>query len=389
MSNSVLNNAVRENRFLTPQEYRKPPSWLDRLGQADTNPLLSMGLSLLTTGQGNNPTASAFKAFTDAAANKRAEVEQDQQEADLINAEQAMATAPNYGAYQKALATYAALPGANTSLMALTQAQQQEKLTGIPALTGNVIDPYTGQTRYVDPVPFATQMDRKRQLADFEYEYQQRGLDADTARQRAQEQWLARNQLGTYAPSPTAGSGSMVLDPTTGEMVYEKGPTKGQQQAVAGVYAARMKGADKMYPAAMGAVPAAEQLVNLAGQLSDVPLANTVAGFAESTLGVGGDAGEAVVNLEQALTPLAIGMHTGGPMTNADFEAYRKAILDTNQSTASRVQAAKRAQAGAIGNLAYMDAQRAWYDQHQSLAGFDDTVGRQITEATRARMNGL
>lgn len=390
-NNPLLNQAVRENRFLSPGEYQAPETWLDRLAGVETNPLLSAGLALLTTGQGNNPLATAFQSFTNAAKNKQASTEFDTQQANLVNAEQALVTAPDYSTYQKALNAYVALPGANKDLMATTAATQRERLVGVPMETGMVLDPTTGQSRYVEPVPFGLQMDQKRQLADFEFQYQQKGLDAETARQRAQEEWMAQNSLGGYYQAPSmASGGSMVFDPTTGSMVFEQGPTKGQQQAQALVYAERQKGADKRYEAAANAVAAADQLVTIAGQLSESPLWNKAAEFVEGTIGLGGEAGEAMRNLNQALTPLAIGMHPGGPMTDADFQAYRAAVLDPNQSTESRVQAAKRAASGAQGNLAYLQAQREWFDTHNgSLDGFEATVGAQITEQWRRHRNSL
>lgn len=400
-TNALMNQAVRENRFLRPNEYAAPETWLDRLGAADTNPLVSAGLALLTTGQGSNPLATAFQSFTNAAKNKQAAAELDQQQADLINAEVAMTRAPDYNTYQQALASYAALPGADKDLMSTTAAIQRERLTGVPIETGMVVDPSTGQQTYRDPIPFGTVLDQKKQLADLgyedqqrmaklEYKYQRQGLDANQSRQKALEEWMATNGYGNYYLKPSEGGNSLVFDPSTGGMVYKQGPTKGQQQAQASVYAARQKADDKLYNAANAAVGAGQQLVDLAGQLSSSPLWNKVAGAVEGTVGLGGDAGEAMKNLDQALTPLAIGMHPGGPMTDADFQAYRKAILDPNQSTEARVAAAKRAQAGAQGNLAYLQAQREWFDANNgSLAGFDEQVGKAIADQWRQHRNSL
>lgn len=400
-TNALMNQAVRENRFLRPGEYSAPETWLDRLGAADTNPLVSAGLALLTTGQGSNPLATAFQSFTNAAKNKQAAAELDQQQADLINAEVAMTRAPDYNTYQQALASYAALPGADKDLMSTTAAIQREKLTGVPIETGMIVDPSTGQQRYRDPIPFGTVLDQKKQLADLgyedqqrmaklEYKYQQQGLDANQSRQKALEEWMATNGYGNYYQKPSEGDGSLVFDPSTGEMVYEQGPTKGQQQAMAQTYAARQKADDKLYNAANAAVSAADQLVTLAGQLSDYPWLNQAAGAVEGAIGMGGAAGEAMQNMAAALTPLAIGMHPGGPMTDADFKAYQAAILNPNQSTEARVLAAKRAQAGALGNQAYLQAQSEWFDTHNgSLAGFRETVGNQLAEQWRLHRNAL
>ena len=426
-TNALMNQAVRENRFLRPNEYSAPETWLDRLGAADTNPLVSAGLALLTTGQGSNPLATAFQSFTNAAKNKQAAAELDQQQADLINAEVAMTGAPDYNTYQKALASYAALPGADKNLMSTTAAIQRERLTGVPLETGMVVDPSTGQQTYRDPIPFGTVLDQKKQLSDLgyedqqrmseleykyqqqgldanqsrqkaqaermaelEYKYQQQGLDANQSRQKALEEWMATNGYGNYYQKPGEGGGSMVYDPSTGGMVYEQGPTKGQQQAQAGVYAARQKADDKLYNSANAAVGAADQLVTMAGQLTDMPWLNKAAGAVEGAIGMGGAAGEAMQNMLSALTPLAIGMHPGGPMTDADLKAYQAAILNPSQSTEARVLAAKRAQAGAQGNQAYLQAQREWFDTHNgSLAGFDSEVGNQLTEQWRQHRNSL
>lgn len=402
-TNALMNQAVRENRFLRPGEYSAPETWMDRLGNADTNPLVSAGLALLTTGQGSNPLATAFQSFTNAAKNKQAAAELDQQQADLINAEVAMTRAPDYNTYQQALASYAALPGADKDLMSTTAAIQRERLTGVPVETGMIVDPTTGQQTYRDPIPFGTVLDQKKQLADLgyedqqrmaklEYKYQQQGLDANQSRQKAQEEWMAANGYGNYyqAPSATGAGGSMSFDPATGTMVYDQGPTKGQQQAMAQTYAARQKADDKLYNSANAAVGAADQLVTLAGQLTDMPWLNKAAGAVEGAIGMGGAAGEAMQNLASALTPLAIGMHPGGPMTDADFKAYQAAILNPNQSTEARVLAAKRARAGAQGNQAYLQAQREWFDTHNgSHAGFDSAVGKQLTEQWRQHRNSL
>lgn len=400
-TNALMNQAVRENRFLRPNEYSAPETWLDRLGAADTNPLVSAGLALLTTGQGSNPLATAFQSFTNAAKNKQAVAELDQQQADLINAEVAMTRAPDYNTYQKALASYAALPGADKDLMSTTAAIQRERLVGVPIATGMVVDPSTGQQTYRDPIPFGVVLDQKKQLADLgyedqqrmaelEYKYQQQGLDANQARQKAQEEWMVSNGYGNYYQKPGEGGGSMVFDPSTGGVVYEQGPTKGQQQAVARVYAGRQIADDKLYNSANAAVGAADQLVTLVGQLTDMPWLNKAAGAVEGAIGMGGAAGEAMQNMMSALTPLAIGMHPGGPMTDADLRAYQAAILNPNQSTEARVLAAKRAQAGAQGNLAYLQAQREWFDTHNgSLAGFDSAVGKQLTEQWRLQRNSL
>lgn len=381
-NNPLLNQAVRENRFLSPGEYQAPETWLDRLAGAETNPLLSAGLALLTTGQGSNPLATAFQSFSNAAKNKQAQVEFDAQQANLVNAEQALVTAPDYSTYQKALNAYVALPGANKDLMATTAATQREKLLGVPMETGMVLDPATGQSRYVEPVPFSNQLDQRRQLAELEYAYQQKGLDAATARARSQEEWMHNQGYGNYyqapAPAPTVGASSMVFDPTTGTMAYEQGPGQALSKAQVEFDKAQVKQLAEDLPKLQAADSAGRRLVESVDKLSTIPLVNSAASLIEGTLGYSTEAGEALRNIEQARTPLAIGMHIGGAMTDADLAAYRETVININQGADSRALAARRSAADVRGKLEYANAKQAWLDTYGTLHGFEGAQGTAI-----------
>jgi hypothetical protein len=373
-------------------------SGTNRLNTAIDSPLFNAGIALATTGVGYNPILTAFQGYKsalDTQIQKRKEEEAKAKEeslrGELFNAYQS----GDMRALDKAVVQYSALPNANSSALDYLTTRGRENLVGVKGNTGYVVDPNTGASKFVEETPYEIQkrnadleqsmaygrMDRQSQLSMAEAE-QKNAWDVQDRDTRLQHDWDVRQ-------ADAAVEGEKIrMQNEDYNAKEEYALNKIEAQGNKEVYTAEMKAANSKYDEASNAFTAANDLEKYGSALGSVPLVNRAAGLAEKTLGVGGDAGEAMVNMSGVIDRMAIGVHPGGPMTDADLKVYRTVILDPNQSAESRNKAIQKAKIGAEGNLRVLEAKRDYYNQTGSLRGWSD-IEAQMKDAYRKEAAGI
>ncbi len=337
-----LNKVMADEQAMTEiNADEKPMSTMDKIAAGFDSPLAKASLALMSTGQLNDGLSAAANAYS---SGLKDVTEKNKSE----SLKTTMKVAYDSGDLNKISAAKADWleNGGDPNVINTMESSFKDRVSGISATTGNIVDPITGKVTYRQPIPTSVLEEESgvQVGANVKQAKLMSPIEVDAAIAKAKglsdiemAQWKIKNPV-EYAQDLEKQSRSLAQQGENAIAATDRQMMNADiinQRTLAGQYKDEFKAIEPQFTQleqSFAIDPATgmnqyDLAKSQAEMLTSYPnILNTAADQVAKVFG--SEANDALKQYRSTMTSLAMAMHNGGVMTDADFKNYMDAQGD-------------------------------------------------------------